>query len=134
MPEYIVRATNLDGLDAMVRAFLECAEWSGIQDEERELFERWESPRWAKSAIKTAQTTVQGFLHLADEDPRLKGWREVWNDDAQIGHDIWLTMNHHGAGFWDRGLVFGDILTEWAHSMGESYVTIHRGFLYLYLS
>jgi hypothetical protein len=27
--------------------------------------------------------------------------------DAQIGHDFWLTRNHHGAGFWDRGL--GDV-------------------------
>lgn len=22
---------------------------------------------------------------------------------AQNGHDFWLTRNHHGAGFWDRG-------------------------------
>lgn len=21
-----------------------------------------------------------------------------------VGHDFWLTRNHHGAGFWDRGL------------------------------
>lgn len=25
----------------------------------------------------------------------------------QNGHDLWLTSNHHGAGFWDRGL--GDV-------------------------
>jgi len=23
---------------------------------------------------------------------------------SQIGHDLWLTRNGHGAGFWDRGL------------------------------
>lgn len=22
--------------------------------------------------------------------------------DARLGHDFWLTRNHHGAGFWDR--------------------------------
>lgn len=37
----------------------------------------------------------------------------------QIGHDIILTTNHHGAGFWDRGLgELGDKLTTIAHSLG----------------
>ena len=44
----------------------------------------------------------------------------------QAGHDFWLTRNHHGAGFWDRGLgVAGEKLTEIAHSFGE--VCIYRG-------
>lgn len=39
----------------------------------------------------------------------------------QIGHDFWLTRNHHGAGFWDRGLgLVGDTLTELAHSFGDT--------------
>lgn len=39
---------------------------------------------------------------------------------AQFGHDMALTRNHHGAGFWDRGLgEAGDVLTDWAHSLGE---------------
>lgn len=33
-------------------------------------------------------------------------------DDGQIGHDLALTRNGHGAGFWDRGLgSLGDELT-----------------------
>lgn len=37
----------------------------------------------------------------------------------QIGHDIILTTNHHGAGFWDRGLgELGDKLTTIAHGLG----------------
>jgi hypothetical protein len=41
-------------------------------------------------------------------------------DDAQAGHDFWLTRNRHGAGFWDRGLGdLGDKLTDIAHSFGE---------------
>lgn len=42
-------------------------------------------------------------------------------DAAQCGHDFWLTRNHHGAGFWDRG--YGEVgvrLTNAAHSYGES--------------
>jgi hypothetical protein len=41
-------------------------------------------------------------------------------DDSQSGHDFWLTRNHHGAGFWDRGLgKLGDQLTEAAHAWGS---------------
>lgn len=37
-----------------------------------------------------------------------------------MGHDLWLTRNHHGAGFWDRGLGdLGDKLSDAAQAMGE---------------
>lgn len=37
----------------------------------------------------------------------------------QFGHDFWLTRNHHGAGFWDRGYgEIGEVLTELAHAAG----------------
>lgn len=37
-----------------------------------------------------------------------------------IGHDFVLTRNHHGAGFWDRGLGdLGDRLTKASHPYGE---------------
>lgn len=38
----------------------------------------------------------------------------------QAGHDLWLTRNRHGAGFWDRGLHdIGEALAEKAQAMGE---------------
>jgi hypothetical protein len=42
-------------------------------------------------------------------------------DDEQNGHDFWLTRNHHGAGFWDRGYpeAVGRALTDAAHAYGE---------------
>jgi len=44
-------------------------------------------------------------------------------DSEQIGHDLWLTRNGHGAGFWDRGLgEKGDALTKIATSMGEKHM------------
>lgn len=34
-------------------------------------------------------------------------------DGGQCGHDLVLTANHHGAGFWDRGLgSAGDVLSD----------------------
>lgn len=41
-------------------------------------------------------------------------------DPGQVGHDFILTRNHHGTGFWDRGLGDkGDQLTEAAQAYSE---------------
>jgi len=44
-------------------------------------------------------------------------------DPEQIGHDLWLTRNGHGVGFWDRGLGdVGEKLSDIARNMGEKHV------------
>lgn len=47
------------------------------------------------------------------------GSSEEWL--SRFGHDMALTRNGHGAGFWDRGLPgdAGDVLTDWAKSLGS---------------
>ena len=41
-------------------------------------------------------------------------------DEEQNGHDFWLTRNHHGAGFWDRGYgEAGEKLTALSHGYGS---------------
>lgn len=43
--------------------------------------------------------------------------------EEQLGHDLWLTRNHHGTGFWDRPELYGSeraaLFTRLAHAMGE---------------
>jgi len=34
------------------------------------------------------------------------------NRDVSFGHNMWMTQNGHGAGFWDGDYVNGDKLTE----------------------
>lgn len=49
---------------------------------------------------------------------------------TNAAHDFILTRNHHGAGFWDRGLgIAGDILTQGADDAGgvAPYVTDRGG-------
>ena len=42
-------------------------------------------------------------------------------DSGDIGHNFWLTRNHHGTGFWDGDYEpYGDELTDIAHKFGES--------------
>lgn len=43
-------------------------------------------------------------------------------NEAQAGHDFWLTRNRHGSGYWDIDNVYGDhaqTLTDKAHKAGE---------------
>lgn len=126
MSEYQPMAINLEKLDRMVRAYLECAEWCGIDDEQREAFEG-SVPTWADSAIDRATEDCAAFRESAGADAD-------GIDDAQLGHDFWLTRNRHGAGFWDRGL--GDVgkrLTDLAHPYGETYVDFDDETSTLYL-
>ena len=42
---------------------------------------------------------------------------------TQLGHDLWLTRNGHGTGFWDRPEIYGEqnalLFTRLAKAMGE---------------
>jgi hypothetical protein len=53
-------------------------------------------------------------------------------DASNAGHDLWLTRNRHGAGFWDRGLpkAVGEALSTAARNMGEIHLYVHRGRIY----
>ena len=47
--------------------------------------------------------------------------RDLYPNPQQIGHDLWLTRNGHGAGFWDRKEIYGDhadLFTGMARAMG----------------
>jgi len=45
------------------------------------------------------------------------------DQEAQAGHDFWLTRNGHGTGFWDRPEIYknAELLTAKAQKFGEAY-------------
>lgn len=82
----------------------------------------------AASAHETMRQDVADFLALIERErpgvyDEMAG--TIWADPGQVGHDFWLTRNHHGAGFWDRyygdqpAVELGEFLTKWAHTYGE---------------
>lgn len=119
MPTYEPRATIPASIleRSFLRAYLECAEWCGIDDEQRSAFEDAADPSWSPEAIEQAKADCEGFLSLLDEDTL----SVVSADMARAGHDFWLTRNHHGAGFWDGDwpAAAARKLTDWSHSFGE---------------
>ena len=58
------------------------------------------------------------------------GYRTTIKDWAQVGHDLWLTRNGHGVGFWARPEIYGEgesqIYTAMAKAMGEHDVTFEE--------
>ena len=113
MPEYQVKATNLDELDTFTRAYLEAAEWSGLDDDASTALELSVDPRWTDESLSQAKSDCEAFQR--DNASDLAEWT-----DEQAGHDFWLTRNRHGAGFWDRGMgESGDRVTDAAHVYGE---------------
>lgn len=109
-------------------AYVECALWAGTDDDGESLDANYSTADFDSGTFARAEAEVKKFLALpgvaealcrADEFPAGYGIK-------QVGHDLWLTRNGHGAGFWDRGLPepVGDVLTNAARSMGEQYVVV----------
>ena len=122
MPQYEPQAGSIESLSPMVRGYLECAEWCGIADErEQQAFVEFVGrARWSERALAEAVRVCESFKATAGE--LLAEW-----SDAQAGHDLWLTRNGHGAGFWDRGWNWGSLLSTIAHGYGECNVWFDEG-------
>ena len=110
-------------VEDVLRAYIECALWASTDSEDDPLDSGYTAADLTEGALSRMREDVEAFLETC--------WTELNLDlspiePAQIGHDFWLTRNHHGAGFWDRGLgELGDKLTELAHGYGDAclYVT-----------
>lgn len=129
----------------MAGSYLDAAAWT----EEESLDEQatdGDSIGWHKDAMDAADKACNTFLltELTDTHLRPDLWDKPLDEmpaqpgeqvhdlleridygPEQAGHDLWLTRNHHGVGFWDRGLgEAGAILTRVADEMGEQYAYV----------
>lgn len=111
----------------LVTGYVTCALWSSTDGDGTPLDDMlaYGRDKLAPSAFQQMQSEVVKFAQ-ANKD-RVNEFCERFDNAghemsmSQVGHDLWLTRNRHGAGFWDRGVgKVGDDLTEAAHSLGES--------------
>ena len=112
--------TSLDSLDRFTQAYMVCALWSTtVCDESGQNIESLDDRFGLDDlAQKTVQQMTEDCALFQKEYSALLAQAR---DDERNGHDFWLTRNHHGAGFWDRGYPHdvGNALTKAAHAEGE---------------
>jgi hypothetical protein len=93
---------------AMVPHYLECAQWCDAPDDcgfNSNFFDDASKQIAFIDCLYFARKAMPYFDGMIPE---------------QAGHDLWLTRNGHGTGFWDReDCQHGNLLTRYAESMGE---------------
>jgi hypothetical protein len=105
---------------AMVQGYLKCALWASIDENDRPLDMDYLLTDFTEEAQRAAKETCKDFIDQAMQADIVIG-KLYPSNSSGIGHDLWLTRNHHGAGFWDRGFgAAGESLTKIAHALGSS--------------
>lgn len=107
----------LHDLEALtVTAYIECALWSGVDSAENPLDDNYTISDVSDELRDSVQRDVETFVGSCYPLDL------VGMDAEQLGHDLCLTRNGHGTGFWDRGYgAKGERLTVCAQSLGESH-------------
>ena len=106
--------TDLTSL--VVSGYVSAAEWTATSwDGEESVIESVDS-----GSADSMRSDVLDFLDLLEREG-LTAETFARMSPSQVGHDFFLTRNHHGAGFWDRGIgTLGETLTGLADSFGNS--------------
>ena len=109
--------------------YLECAIWTDEERLKEENTEGYEGDE-VKDIIPEADLTISNF----SDNSKIKAYQDIklflkyagdavdGIDEEQLGHDIWLSRNGHGAGFFDRGYddKIEKILMDSAHKIGSA--------------
>jgi len=122
-------------IEEMVRGYIHSALWTEELDSEYGIDD------FTKEEIEYIRKDVIVFINRVKEIIKKINGDEIipfinkYSSDS-FGHDLWLTRNGHGTGFWDRKeldiaftpsknpydkeYILGDVLTAIANEMGES--------------
>lgn len=118
--------TTTAKLDTFTLAYIECALWSSMDDDCSPLDDNFGREDIHEIALAEMASDCADFQSAQAE------LLESISAE-QAGHDFWLTRNHHGAGFWDRGLgELGKKLTQAAYVYGSQDLYVgENGQLYI---
>lgn len=117
-------------LNRMSGAYLDAADWTDLHEDMVDSEEGKRAIRdchgWDESAFDGATAACRDMLDKVEDALGIDwhGLQEIGWGPEQMGRDLWLTRNGHGAGYWDRGRPYGDELSDIAKGMGESYAIV----------
>lgn len=101
---------------AAEEAMFACAIWTALDPESGDSVKGYGIDDIHPEVAAQMSADLADFIDGAIADLEASGLYAV-----QVGHDFHLTRNHHGAGFWDRGLGrIGERLTVAAEAFGEA--------------
>lgn len=117
-------AETMQDISEFVNGYTECALWSSTDGSGEPLDRPDGGYDLAPETIERFETDSRAFVAANAADLDAYAVRRSYQPSqgsvmAHAGHDLWLSRNGHGTGFWDRSLgELGDRLTEAAHAMG----------------
>lgn len=107
-------------------AYLTCALWSSHDESDESGGDPFDTNYTLEDIDPSAINIADGLCRAWVDMVGLLSTEgaEIDADDEQIGHDLWLTRNGHGAGFWDRperyaGQSIANTLSDAARLLGE---------------
>ncbi len=130
-------------IDAALDAYIDAVLWAETDDSGETLDTNFDVTDFDSTAIDRMREIVVDFVTSATADrpkifaPVVSG--EHWQSPIfrvitgqNIGHDLYLTGQRHGAGFWDRGYgERGQWLTDRAHMYGVDVTVGDDGKIYV---
>lgn len=97
-------------LKDVLKGFVSCGMWLAQDDIDSEAL----SIDFVEDSLEFCQQAIDS-VELKDQALYLSGAF----DSVQFGHDLFLTCNGHGVGFWDRELgALGERLTAISEALG----------------
>lgn len=104
-------------IDNIVDSYLETAFWTD-QEQIEEKGDDVSSADFSEETKEKAKEDIISFMKKTEQY-----LKDI--PDNLIGHNFWLTRNHHGAGFWDMKELddeIGEIVSNICHEFPEKYV------------
>lgn len=121
-------APQLAILAEMVPAYLEAVAFTDFGEDEQPPSDSEFAPEAVFEAFEVCSEFLKNNRDLLEQahDNHDYSFR-------QAGHDLWLTRNGHGAGFWDRGLdteinqkELGELLSDACKTLGSRSVYLNE--------
>lgn len=97
----------MNKLDIMYSAYLDAIDFTDCSEDDPEMYN---SLGFSSELILHAKIACEKFLSIVG-DKLPDGLA------SQAGHDLWLTRNGHGAGFWGRPEIYGEDLADYFTSL-----------------
>lgn len=111
----------------MLAGYLACALWASSDKDDGPLDLDYDVSDFSSSAKSDAKMDCEAFLKAVEQAGLNFGGE---TDDEKIGHDFWLSRNHHGSGFFDA---YGGSYVAYDDQMGKKLQKIAGKFLELYV-